>query len=163
MKKKRLIIALSIIGTAVLVLCICFIFYGCLTCASKQDIDESVTYYRNDDSYIGFSAKISNVEKVGDYYRVYLQYDEQYLDLRFAEYFELIPSNVSELQKNEFNIDSIDKTYFFTVGRKKFHNGPASLITYPIVEVRETDNDGKIYLSYETGKNNILSYLESKQ
>ena len=163
MEKKHKIIVITSLSISLIALCIIFIFYGCLTCASKQDADQAVSYYKRDDSYINISAKISDVKQIGDYYRVYLQYDEQIADLKFAEYFELIPSNVSELQKNEFNIAADDKTYVFTVGRKTLHNGPMPLITHPVVAIRESDQDGKVFLSYETGKSNLVSYLQSKK
>ncbi len=139
------------------------IYFGCLMCASREAIDKAVAYYERDDSYISLSAKITNVEKEGEYYSLYLQYDEQISDLRFAKDFELIPSNVNELQKNGFDFASDDKTYIITVGRREIHNGPVPLITYPVVEIREADDGGKVYLSYETGKSNVLSYIKSKK
>lgn len=163
MEKKHKIIVFAVVGIPLLALSIFFIFYGCLTCASKQTVDDTVSYYKRDGSYISITAKITDVQKVGAFYRVYLQYDEQSEDLKFAEYFELIPSNASELQKNEFIMAAGETTYTFTVGRKTINNGPMPLITHPIVQIRENGDGAKVYLSYETGKSNLLSYLESKK
>ncbi|MDE7405872.1 MAG: hypothetical protein K2M89_03240 [Clostridiales bacterium] len=163
MKRKGLIITFSILGAVGSVLGAIVVFYFCLAYASKETIAKAVTYYRRDDSYITINATITRLEQFeANYYSIYLQYDEQCHDLRFAEDYEIIPSNTKELEKNDFDFAQSDKQYIITVGRRKIHNGSVPLITYPVVEIREAGEDGKVYLDYETGKSNLLSYLSKK-
>lgn len=157
MKHKGLIITLAIVGPVIFFIGLFALFFGLLFYSSEKDKADLSTYYNRDDCYVNVTGTITCVEhNDNNFYLVYLEYDEEVWDFRFAEYFYVVPSIVEELQKNGFGFTVFDKQYVFTIGRKSIIYDRTS---FPIFALREADDGGDVYLDYETGKSILLSHL----
>ena len=168
MKRKRLIIGLSITFGVIAVLALfIYIILSMLTSFNPVVIRKMLNYYNDDGNYLEFTGNfvyVSELDKENGLWVRFKSDDEEFnvfIKNRGSAFddnslsFKVVEENLNVLIESEFDFDS-DKRY-------KIKSAPVVFdlsILFPIVSI--TSEDGSVvYLDFKTGKANWLNYIKS--
>lgn len=135
--KKRI----GLTAICAVLLCSVFMLSGCNGCSfiNKQYIDN----YSNDENYVTKSGTVESIT----YYNETLR-----LDFKEGYYYCIVESNEKVLRANNFYIDvRLDSEITYV--------SLASYTHHRINFIVSIEYNGKTYLHFETGKNNLLEYF----
>lgn len=133
MKKRALFTAVCTI-----LICSVFMLSGC-GIFIKQDIK----YYSNDENYVTKSSTVESITYYNETLRLEFKEDYHYL---------IVESNEKILRANDFYVDvRIDSEITYVAG--------ALISPHRATYIVAIEYNGKTYLDFETGKNNLLEHF----
>lgn len=119
-------------------ICSAFMLSGC-----RAFIRQDIKYYSNNENYVTKSGTVASIMYWADALRLDFKQDYNYV---------IVESNEKLLRENGFYTDvRIDSKVTYITGAKHSPDRASYIVAI--------EYDGKAYLDFETGKNNLLEYL----